>query len=156
MFWLIFQWVIGLNWQWGYVKLTRKEITSYVISRELNEIENKQRHQRNPLIETFAMSPNMTIFRPFWKFDLLTFDPWPWHDGTRFRKGNIHHNLSKWITYQKIKVKNPPLRGGGGSMVGPRSTSKDTIEEIKQIIPRTLTNKTLIVNEDKDKRIQYL
>ena len=112
MFWFIFQWVIGLNWQWGYVKLTRKEITSYVISRELNEIENKQRHQRNPLIATFAMSPNMTIYRPFLTF--LTFDPWLWHDGTRFRRGNIHHNLSKYISYQKIKVKNPPPGSLGG------------------------------------------
>ena len=29
------------------------------------------------------------------------------------------------------------------------TTSKDTIEEIKQIVPKTLTNKNLIVNEDK-------
>ena len=38
---------------------------------------------------------------------------------------------------------------GVGSSASWATTSKDTIEEIKQIVPRILTNKNLIVNEDK-------
>ena len=50
-------------------------------------------------------------------------DLWPltWAKSTRAQTGNIYQNLSKYISYQKIKVKNPPQGQGGGPMVGPRT-----------------------------------
>ena len=41
-------------------------------------------------------------------------DLWPltWAKSTRAQTGNIYQNLSKYISYQKIKVKNPPQGEG--------------------------------------------
>ena len=103
---------------------------------------------RNPFFHFFSFNLQSSLYRYKWALEGLFFyfnplnghylyppffrntkakeekmDLWPltWAKSTRAQTGNIYQNISKYISYQKIKVKNPPQGEGGGPMVGPRT-----------------------------------